>query len=633
MAALVRFALGFLLVIISSAAWSQSPNPPIGNAESVYQSGSSYVTVGWSCDPDDYWTALAMHFYLDGDYSTGTFVGAVGAYDNRGDLTGVCGGSPYHGYTFTIPSQYLTPGQHTIYAYALDNGGAGPNPLMGALSFTVSAPAASSPIGNAESVSLSGGSYVTVGWACDPDDYWTALGIHFYLDGTYATGTFVGGVGAYDYRGDLTGVCGGSPYHGYTFTIPSQYLTNAGWHSIYAYAQDNTGAAAATMVGALSFYVSTGQTPNAPYGFLESISPSGSAFVASGWACDQDDWSASLQLQFYVDNAFVGNATANAYRPDLGNQCAYTTAHGFNFTLAGMAPGTHTISVYAVDNGNITTAQLYGSPGYVTVPQPPRTDLLYGYFSGSACGPYASEQQGHINLWWATDCMGSGVWANEMQNSLAAGRAAGATTAVLSLWSPVMVFGSDAETNARNWFTDLAATNALDGFSTIVIYPVDEPEQNKPGQPAVSDQEMLQALQMLRGVIAGIPKLAQAKFGVFYNCNSGSRPGLSSFDWIGCDNYDAGCNAIDQLTDPNGNFQIRSDQRYMIIPGGADPWHEDPTCAVQKAQANSRIVAVVPFIWQTVTDQGNTYRGIRENGMRSAYCQAGRTLTGQNGSC
>src|SRR5262249_20290947 len=138
---ILRRFLAFLsFVIVSTSAWSQSANPPIGNADWAGLSNGQYTAAGWTCDPDHYSLALTIHFYIDGTYATGTFVGAAAANAYRGDVTGVCGGTANHGYNFTIPSQYLPVGQHTLYAYALDNGGIGPNPLLGAITFTVSAP-------------------------------------------------------------------------------------------------------------------------------------------------------------------------------------------------------------------------------------------------------------------------------------------------------------------------------------------------------------------------------------------------------------------------------------------------------------------------------------------------------------
>src|SRR5258708_32198440 len=114
-----------------------------------------------------------------------------------------------------------------------------------------------------------------------------------------------------------------------------------------------------------------------------------------------------------------------------------------------------------------------------------------------------------------------------------------------------MVFNPNAAANADLEFRQLAATGELAGFSTIMIYPYDEPEGH------VNDQDMTAAIQMLRGVIANIPELSQAKFGVFYNCNTADKPGLAAFDWIGCDDYGADCGAISELT---SRFSIRADQ-------------------------------------------------------------------------
>src|SRR5262249_42006927 len=126
-----RRLLLLLLLIVAPYAWSQAttPNPPIGNADFAGPQNGQYIAWGWTCDPDNYPMALTIHFYLDGTYATGTFVGATSANSYRGDVVNVCGGTVYHGYNFTIPSQYLSTGQHTLYAYAIDDGGLGPNPL------------------------------------------------------------------------------------------------------------------------------------------------------------------------------------------------------------------------------------------------------------------------------------------------------------------------------------------------------------------------------------------------------------------------------------------------------------------------------------------------------------------------
>ena len=126
----------------------------------------------------------------------------------------------------------------------------------------------------------------------------------------------------------------------------------------------------------------------------------------------------------------------------------------------------------------------------------------------------------------------------------------------------------------------------------------------------------------VREAMVTFPEL-HARLAVIYACNA-SWPGFASFDWIGCDDYDAGCGVL------TGAYvtllgRLAAAQRAIVLPGGADPWRQDPACFLSFAERDPRVAAIVPFIWQTVVD-GQTYTGIRVNGMRSLYEQAGRTV-------
>lgn len=74
------------------------------------------------------------------------------------------------------------------------------------------------------------------GWAKDPD-ITDPINIHFYVDGPAGTGTFIGGISADVYRGDL-------PYddknHGFSFATPES-LKDGQSHQIYVYALDDQG--------------------------------------------------------------------------------------------------------------------------------------------------------------------------------------------------------------------------------------------------------------------------------------------------------------------------------------------------------------------------------------------------------
>lgn len=249
--------------------------------------------------------------------------------------------------------------------------------------------------------------------------------------------------------------------------------------------------------------------------------------------------------------------------------------------------------------------------GPITPAPPLRADLLFGYYGG--CVTDVVEEAPHVNFYWATGwCSSSGTWFIDMAAELTAAKGAGIRNVVLALW-PNMVWGPNAQAEATFQFQRLAAAGALQGFDTIAIYPQDEPDVN-----GYADADVTAAATAMRVAMKGIPELAAAKLAVIYNCRTTSPPGIASFDWVGCDDYGSGCKAASAIE----GFGLTDAQRAMVVPGGADPWRQDPACFLSYAEGHIKVVAIVPFIWQTAA--GHT--GIRENGVRPLYCQAGRTV-------
>jgi hypothetical protein len=78
---------------------------------------------------------------------------------------------------------------------------------------------------------------VAYGWACDPNNFWAPLEIHFYVDGPAGYGgTFIGAATANGWREQgVADMCGGNPYHGFAFTLPDS-VRNGVQRSLYAYA-------------------------------------------------------------------------------------------------------------------------------------------------------------------------------------------------------------------------------------------------------------------------------------------------------------------------------------------------------------------------------------------------------------
>jgi hypothetical protein len=247
------------------------------------------------------------------------------------------------------------------------------------------------------------------------------------------------------------------------------------------------------------------------------------------------------------------------------------------------------------------------STGTITPAPALRTDLLYGYFGQDALT--VNETADHANLLWAADFY-------EISGQIAAltqAKAAGITKAIVM----VPAYGINPpndEAEMRLWLQRLDGVGVLD--IVIGLAPIDEPNTERAGNR--SDAEVTAKNLMLRRVMAEF-KMRDRKLAVIYACK-GSYPGIASYDWIGCDDYDRGCS----VPTPD----IRPDQRLILLPGGADPWRQDPACFESRAHGDSRVALLLPFVWQTVTDQGTTYRGIRENGLRTLYREAGCKIKG-----
>lgn len=120
-----------LLVVAFAVCFSQGAYAadPIGNHDE-----STCTTVrGWACDPDSFGLQLQIHFYADGPYGTGRFVGATTASVKREAGVGsLCGnGHTSHGFSWSVPAELKNGVRHPIYAHAINGAGTGGNVLIG----------------------------------------------------------------------------------------------------------------------------------------------------------------------------------------------------------------------------------------------------------------------------------------------------------------------------------------------------------------------------------------------------------------------------------------------------------------------------------------------------------------------
>lgn len=250
-----------------------------------------------------------------------------------------------------------------------------------------------------------------------------------------------------------------------------------------------------------------------------------------------------------------------------------------------------------------------------------RRDLLVGYYGGTAAT--VLENGDHVNTHWATGWYGSGIWHLDVAQEIAHASGAGVRNLVLAL-PHGLVWAPNAEAETRFQLVRLQQAGALDGWDTIMVYPADEPEI--PANGSRSDAEVLAMLGWLRPLLAAFPALSRAPVGVIYSCGSGATPGISGYDWIGCDDYDKGC----RVNAPSGAYDdllkiMRPDQRLMVVAGGVDPWRQDPACFESRAHGDPRVAMLVSFIWQDNAAEG-LGAGIRSNGLRRLYCEAGRKV-------
>jgi len=307
---------------------------PLGALEAADVASDGTATIGgWALDPD-VTDPITVHVYVD---SVGV---AITADANRADV-----GAKYpgygnaHGFSYTTK---LTPGPHTVCAYGI-NVRSGGNALLGCRDAVAPRPLTDlnrAPIGSVELVSAKGTEIRAAGWALDPDTA-APIAVHVYVD---SAGTATTADRARTDIGRLYPDNG--PNHGFDLTVTS----TPGTHSVCTYAINN-GAGGNSLLGCSTVVVqgSVTEQQRAPIGNFEAATATGGQITAAGWALDPDTV-APIPVHVYVDGAGTP-FTADRTRDDIARAYpAYGSSHGFSATVSA-APGTHSVCVYAINNG------------------------------------------------------------------------------------------------------------------------------------------------------------------------------------------------------------------------------------------------------------------------------------------
>ena len=155
---------------------------PLGNVDSVVVSAPRTITVsGWAADPAAPRAREQVHIYVtgpDGTFGTpGTFTGV-----SRPDVAAAvpwAGGA--QGFTASVAS--AGNGENRVCVYAINVNPPWTNPSIGCRTVMLRD---TPPIGNYESMVVSGNTATVTGWSLDPNQPAVSIGLHLYVNSNIA---------------------------------------------------------------------------------------------------------------------------------------------------------------------------------------------------------------------------------------------------------------------------------------------------------------------------------------------------------------------------------------------------------------------------------------------------------------
>lgn len=171
--------------------------------------------------------------------------------------------------------------------------------------------------------------------------------------------------------------------------------------------------------------------------------------------------------------------------------------------------------------------------------------------------------------------------------------------------------------------------------SVVTLFVIDEPDDCPGGCSTLNEVQIEEAAGMIKQVAAEYSITKSAKLWINYH-NANDAPGLHAIDWAGFDWY----TQADGYLSPGGGYDtfrswLQPHQRMVLVPGGVDgPGFSKVGASnfLSKLTSDSKAIAMIPFVWYNYFAEGNTYLGIRANGMKSSYCQAGAQIKGVSSS-
>lgn len=259
----------------------------------------------------------------------------------------------------------------------------------------------------------------------------------------------------------------------------------------------------------------------------------------------------------------------------------------------------------------VTIQCTFAPTGPPTPPASKRYFTYFGYGAGNAAG-----QADHVNMifvpeWGETDANLSVILQRNISFFNEA-KAAGIPAVVLDVGFQAWRGTAVNPTLAADLTVVLKAYQTAGVLGMVkAIYPVDEPDIR-----GFSDASLRQANAIIRQVADGFPELSGVQLWVIYAQDG--VPAMSSFDCVGSDHYGDISRALAWYA------QVPAAQCRILVPGGAQPWRDDPAPFTAYAMANPN-TNVIAFLW--VDYSGGL--GISDNGMLPAYRAAGKTVIGK----
>jgi subtilase family serine protease len=364
----IATASGFASSPVASAAYTINLPPPVGNLDSAVDSktgsttvlqNNSLVVAGWIADQTDGSPLGNVKVYIDGNYFGTPTLGLA-----RADVASYFGKPAYtnSGFSLTASAAALSPGTHAVTVVAIDSGGR--STTFGPLSITV---LGGPPVGNLDTAVDSTTGSATIqqnnsllarGWVADPIDGSPLSNVKVYIDGNLF-GTPTLGLS----RADVASYLNKPAYTNSGFSLTASVASLApGTHAVTVVAIDSGGRS--STFGPISITVLGGP----PVGNLDTAvdSTTGSATIqqnnsllARGWVADPIDGSPLSNVKVYIDGNLFGTPTLGLSRADVASyfgKPAYTNS-GFSLTAsaATLSPGTHAVTVVAIDSGGRST--------------------------------------------------------------------------------------------------------------------------------------------------------------------------------------------------------------------------------------------------------------------------------------